>query len=106
MKILIVGAGSIGSRHAKNIKELDHEIYAVDVNKENLKAVKPFAKKTYTSLREALKDKFDAAFICTYSNDHIPPAISCADAGCHLLDTMAIIVMYHAENEKSRIRTA
>lgn len=84
MKILIVGAGSIGSRHLTNLHELGHEVYAVDINSENLKKVSALAKGIYTSLDKALEIAPDAAFICTYSNDHIIPAKTCAEAGCHL----------------------
>lgn len=84
MKILVVGTGSIGTRHIKNLHELGHEIFAVDINAENLKNVSSLTKENYTSLEEALKAKPDAAFICTYSNDHIKPAVKCAEAGCHL----------------------
>ncbi len=84
MKILIVGTGSIGSRHLTNLHALGHEVYAVDMNSENLKKAAPLAKETFTSLDKALESAPDAAFICTYSNDHIPPAKKCAEAGCHL----------------------
>ncbi len=84
MKVLIVGTGSIGIRHLKNLFELGHSVYAVDINRENLSKVSSFAKGIFSSLDEALKIAPDAALICTYSNDHIMPAIKCAEAGCHL----------------------
>jgi len=84
VKILVVGTGSIGTRHIKNLYELGHEIFAVDTNVENLKQVLSLTKNSYNSLEEALKGKPDAAFICTYSNDHMRPALKCAEAGCHL----------------------
>lgn len=84
MKILVVGTGSIGSRHLKNLFDLGHEIFAVDINAENLRKASLYTKKTFSSLEEALKVKPDVAFICTYSHDHIAPAIQCANAGCHL----------------------
>lgn len=84
MKILVVGVGSIGARHLKNLMELGHAVYAVDINRENLNRGSSLAKGVFSSLDEALKIVPDAAFICTYSNDHIIPAIKCAEAGCRL----------------------
>lgn len=84
MKVLVIGVGSIGSRHLANISALGHEAYAIDINEANLDKVALSAKKTFLSLDEALEEKPNVAFICTYSNDHIKPAMKCADAGCHL----------------------
>ncbi|KHE90632.1 MAG: Gfo/Idh/MocA family oxidoreductase [Candidatus Scalindua rubra] len=84
MKIVVVGIGSIGTRHLKNLVELGHHVYAVDIDMERLSAVSAFAKGTFFSLHDALKIKPDVAFICTFSNDHIIPSIECAQAGCHL----------------------
>lgn len=84
MRILVVGVGSIGTRHMNNLVEQGHEVHVVDVNKEKLKMAASIAKGTFDSLDEALKIKPGVAFICTYSNDHITPALKCANAGCHL----------------------
>jgi len=84
MKVLVVGTGSIGVRHAKNIKNLGHNVYAADVNSKNLHSIKAIAEKTYASLEQALEARPEAVFICTHSNDHIRPALLCAEAGCHL----------------------
>lgn len=84
MKIVVVGTGSIGTRHLQNLTELGHDVYAVDVNMEKLESVKHTAKGIFTSLQESLRLKPDIAFICTFSNIHIEHAIECANAGCHL----------------------
>jgi predicted dehydrogenase len=84
MKIIIVGVGSIGTRHLKNLVELGHDVYVVDIDKSKLNRTKHIAKRTFSSLKEALKINPDVAFICTFSNDHINPAIKCVEAGCHL----------------------
>lgn len=84
MKILVVGAGSIGARHIKNLEQLGYEVYAVDINKESLKKASEFTNGAFSSLDKALEIKPDIAFICTFSNDHIQPALKCAEAGCHL----------------------
>ncbi|MCP4652345.1 MAG: Gfo/Idh/MocA family oxidoreductase [Candidatus Omnitrophica bacterium] len=84
MKILVVGVGSIGMRHLRNAIALGHEAYAVDINPDNLKAAVSIARDVFVSLDEALSVKPQVAVICTFSNDHIKPAIACAVAGCHL----------------------
>ncbi|HBR22007.1 MAG TPA: hypothetical protein DD713_05490 [Nitrospiraceae bacterium] len=84
MKIIVVGTGSIGARHLKNLVSLGHEVYAVDIRIDELDEIASLSKGSFRSLDEALKIKPDAAFICTYSNSHIEPALKCAEAGCHL----------------------
>ncbi len=84
MKVLVVGTGSIGTRHLKNLIELGNEVYAVDIKKEHLKRVASLVNGAFSSLDDALKMKPDVVFICTFSNDHIQPALKCAKAGCHL----------------------
>lgn len=84
MRVLVVGAGSIGTRHIENLVSLGHEVYAVDIKKDSLERASVLAKGAFTSLHDALKVKPDAAFICTFSSNHIEPALRCAEAGCHL----------------------
>ncbi|MFA5317867.1 MAG: Gfo/Idh/MocA family oxidoreductase [Patescibacteria group bacterium] len=82
MNILIVGFGSIGQRHYKNLLMLgfkDIYIYDTDsakINNKNFKVIKKFDKKSL--------EIFDIAFICNPNNKHINSAIKCAEAGCHL----------------------
>lgn len=84
MKIIVVGTGSIGTRHLKNLVGLGHEVYAVDIRIDELDEIASLSKGSFRSLDEALKIKPDAAFICTFSNEHIQPALKCAEVGCHL----------------------
>ena len=76
MKVLVVGAGSIGTRHIKNIKEMGHEVYAVDVDPAKLDTVKAFTDKTFADLEDALKAKPDASFICTFSTTILNPLLN------------------------------
>lgn len=81
-KILIIGFGSIGQRHYKNLKELGFEklfVYDPGVNKQITQGVNVVKDLTH----EALK-RFDVAIICSPNNLHIEQAIMCAEAGCHL----------------------
>lgn len=82
MKILIIGFGSIGKRHYKNLRALgldDVYVYDVDERKTSDKDLK-----TIRDLRVETLTKFDVAFVCNPNNLHIVTALKCAEAGCHL----------------------
>jgi len=99
MKFLMIGLGSIGQRHLRNIKRVygdSAEIIAYRVRglkrtfsdtmqiRENVSLEEEFGITSYSSLEEALAEKPDVAFITNPTNMHIPCAIECAKAGCHL----------------------
>lgn len=103
MKIIVVGIGSIGTRHLKNLIGLGNEVYAVDIDKEKLDAVRNTASGTFDSVEQALKVKPDAALICTFSNAHIAPATECAKAGCHLFIEKPLSISLDGINELVKI---
>jgi len=83
MKILIIGYGSIGQRHYKNLKKLGHN---------NTVIFDPFVKPpkkneninfTHTLNQNQLK-QFKIVFVCTPNHTHIKYALMAAKAGCHL----------------------
>lgn len=99
MKILMIGLGSIGQRHLRNIRRLygdSAEILAYRVRRlkmtfsdtmqirENVDLEKEYNLKVFTDLQQALNEKPDAAFICNVTGAHIPCALEAAKAGCHL----------------------
>lgn len=82
MKILVIGFGSIGQRHYKNLRALgfdDVYVYDVDGRKISDKDLK-----TIRDIRVETLTKFDVAFVCNPNNFHVTTAIKCAEAGCHL----------------------
>ena len=70
MKILVIGSGSIGQRHIKNLKSLGiKDIQVFDSNKKLLKLVeKKFDIKVQNKLNF---DQIDCTLICTPPNSHI-----------------------------------
>jgi len=82
MNIIIIGFGSIGQRHYKNLCRLGYDnlsVYDIDqkkIDKMKCNIVKELNLKT-------LK-QFDVAFICSPTYLHIKTSILCAQAGCHL----------------------
>lgn len=103
MRALIVGVGSIGTRHLKNLIRLGHQVYVVDQNQKNLKHISRYTDKVFTSVSEGIKANPEIAFICTYSNNHIAPAIECAKAGCHLFIEKPLSVHRHGLDELIKI---
>jgi len=86
MKFLVIGGGSIGKRHIKNLKTLAAgEIIACDTSPERCcKIEEEFGVKAYKDFNEALMQKPDAALVCTPSSLHLPVALAAAENGCHL----------------------
>jgi len=85
-KIIIVGAGSIGRRHAANLTTLGAEISVSDVNQTLLtKVCAENGWEAVPDLDLALdQNRFDAAIICTPNHLHISYAQKAVDAGLHI----------------------
>jgi len=87
MKILVVGCGSIGERHIRNLTMLSvDKIIACDTNPERLALIKEKygIQETYTELREAIDQEIDAVLICTPPSSHIPIALKAVDYKAHV----------------------
>ncbi len=81
LKVVIIGFGSIGKRHYRNLKTLGlKEIFVYDSDKSKLIDL-PFV---LTSLNKESLSVFDAVFICAPNNKHLSLAKLSAEAGCHL----------------------
>ena len=86
MKFLVVGAGSIGARHLKNLLKLGVrkiEVCEPDA-KTRRKLENGFPVPVHRRLSSALRAKPDVALIATPTHRHMPTAMACAKAGCHL----------------------
>jgi len=95
LKILIIGFGSIGQRHHKNLVKLGYrDVWAYDVD--NTK-IQKYLSAPACAGRQAGKNtkiikqinintlkQFDVAFICSPNNLHIQHALKCAQVGCYL----------------------
>ena len=100
MKILMIGLGSIGQRHLRNIRRIwgdEHEILACRTRRlqqtfsddmkirEGVCLEEEFGLKVFTDLHEALAEKPDVAFVTNITSKHMDTALQCAHAGCDLL---------------------
>lgn len=95
----MVGLGSIGQRHLRNIKKLygeKHEIIAYRVRRlqrtfsddmkirDGISVEEEFKIKVFTDLDDALDEKPDIAFITNITSQHISCALKIAEAGCDI----------------------
>ncbi|MDP2586346.1 MAG: Gfo/Idh/MocA family oxidoreductase [Candidatus Komeilibacteria bacterium] len=81
-KILIIGFGSIGQRHYRNLTKLGYKnVFAYDVDKSKFKGQ---TIKILDQLTNDALNQFTAAFVCNPNNQHIQTALKCAAVGCHL----------------------
>lgn len=91
MRFLIVGTGSIGKRHMRNLQAIGvnpADITAVDTQEERRKEIADLLKieKIFSSLEGALENaSYDAACICSPTFLHIPQAIRLAENGINIL---------------------
>ncbi len=86
MKILVVGCGSIGKRHIRNLLSVNAgEIIACDINDKKLNEVKEeFSIKAFSDVEEALSiNKYTAAFICTPPSYHVVQALKFLEQDIH-----------------------
>ena len=87
MKFIVIGAGSIGQRHIKNLLMLGHEIVAIcDPSGDQHDVIKLLVKNisTFSKIEEALQCEADAVLICTPSFLHAEQALQVLNAGFHL----------------------
>jgi len=80
--IIIIGFGSIGRRHARNLRLLG--FLNLSVHDPNPEAVKNFQGEIVLSLDEKSLSRFKIAFITNPTHLHASTATLAAKAGCHL----------------------
>jgi len=83
---LLIGCGSIGKRHLRNLKTLGAgPLYAFDPAPERVaQAVEQTGARGFSDLRSALAMKPALVVVATPNNLHIPHALAAAEAGAHL----------------------
>ena len=84
-KILLIGLGSIGQRHARLLKESFPEIDLVALTSKNNLQLESTIDHFVENLEEAIALNPQAAIICNPASKHISTAIPLAKKGIHLL---------------------
>src|SRR5574341_1125085 len=87
MKFLIVGLGSIGRRHFRNLTALgENNIILLRSDRATLPDDELAGYAVETDLQEALKKhKPDAVIVSNPTSMHLDIAIPAAESGCHIL---------------------
>lgn len=79
-----MGYGSIGKRHVRNLlRYSDIEVLVCTKISSNLKKNKRC--RFFNTIHESIKEKPDAAIVCSVTNRHIEDSIPLAKAGIHLM---------------------
>jgi predicted dehydrogenase len=86
LSFLVIGLGSVGKRHLRNLAALGIEniwVLRRENKRPNDNDLPPF--KIETDLAAALSRRPDAVIIASPTSLHLPQAMVAADAGCHIL---------------------
>lgn len=88
MKVLVVGAGSIGGRHIGNLLSIGYDlsVEVIEPSASGRDAVKAAFDIDAKSSIEAVvgEDTYDAAFVCSPNHLHVPHVRLLAEAGTHV----------------------
>tara|TARA_B100000029_G_scaffold514685_2_gene618444 strand:+ start:619 stop:1605 length:987 start_codon:yes stop_codon:yes gene_type:complete len=84
LKILVVGYGSIAKRHIENLLKIpDIEILVYSSVRKHARTHNKC--EFFKNIRDAIKEKPDAAIICSVTSRHIQNSLVLANSGIHLL---------------------
>ena len=86
-RALVIGAGSIGVRHLRLIREMGYPVMACDVDRAALEAARGEVgdMETFTDLRSALASGPEFAVVATAHRLHREHTIAALEAGAHVL---------------------
>ena len=85
MRFLVIGTGSIGTRHCRNVVSLGHDALAWDADRGRLREIAGIPGVTVAgSLEDALAARLHAALICTPPASHAALARRALEAGLDL----------------------
>lgn len=84
LKVLVVGAGSVGRRHIENLLSFGVEVSAFRYRSELRDELsKQYSINVFSSLEEAFNSSQDAVIIANRTDQHIPVALNAAKKGMH-----------------------
>lgn len=84
-RALVVGTGSIGSRHIENLLSLGAEVSAVSMRRGRAAEVAgQYGIKTFEDLSEALETELDAVIVANRTDEHVATALLALEKGLHV----------------------
>ena len=107
MHFLIIGVGSIGERHLRNLLRIDGvscSIAEINATMREKIASEYSVQQTYADYRDADLSTFDGVVICVPANLHIPIAIDVVKAGTHVLTEKPLAMSFNGIDELKRLR--
>ncbi len=86
MKFLVVGCGSIGKRHLRNLRALGYDdILVLRSRRKDVDVIeREFGAVSFFDLDQALAEKPDIVIIANPTHLHVPVALAAARSGAHL----------------------
>ena len=82
---LVLGCGSIGARHIRNLISDGHFVAAWNRSPKRLTSIaKEYKIPTYNSLDQALKNHYDCVYVCTPNSLHADHSVEVARRGLNL----------------------
>ena len=106
MNILVIGAGSIGWRHIRNLLKLGHKNVSIVETDKNQRFLveKEFKLPVYRSSSQAFsKNRFKVVFICTPADSHISLASKAVQAGAHIFIEKPLAIKERGINDLIRL---
>ena len=85
MKGIVVGYGSIGKRHTKNLLSKSKYDILVQSKQNNVNLIDKNRCKHLDSLKQCLDYQPNVGFVTNVSSEHVKTAIQLANANCHLI---------------------
>ena len=120
-KVLIIGLGSVGQRHVRNIRQIygdsismiafrkrkDSPVINADMTIQEGKSIEEeYNILSYDTLEDALAESPEVVFITNPNSFHIPIAIKAANSGCHLYIEKELSNTWEGVDELSKIVTS
>lgn len=86
LRWLVIGCGSIGRRHLRNLRVLGQTDLLVYRSRPAgvAEIEREFGARSFFALDEALAQRPDAVIVSNPTSLHVPAALAAAEAGCHL----------------------
>lgn len=112
MKIVIIGCGSIGRRHARNLREIGgHELLLVDSDQERAEALaRELDGRGFRATEEAYAQAPELAVICSPTSLHLEMAWEAIEKGCDAFvekplsdSTIGVWELIDAAERRSRV---